>query len=89
MLLSLGCIYRLTQASLSDKLLSLPSHRALVRPSRGLPRLAIPAAVSYWVFWSYRPLVNHFTWNFSEVSVLNSETSLQPLNAFIALALFI
>lgn len=34
----------------------------------------------YWVFWSYRPLVNYFLWNFLGVNVFNFETSLQPIH---------
>lgn len=42
-----------------------------------------------WTFWSYRPLMNYFIWNFVGLNILNSEFSLQPLNFAAALTLFI
>ena len=29
-------------------------------------------------FWSFRPLINYFIWNFFEINVVNFETELQP-----------
>lgn len=41
----------------------------------------IPATLFiYWLFWSYKPLINYFFWNFMGLNILNSETSLQPVN---------
>jgi hypothetical protein len=45
--------------------------------------------VLYWVLWSYKPLFNYFFWNFLEVNVLNSESSLQPVNVTLLLILLL
>lgn len=42
-----------------------------------------------WTFWSYKPLMNYFLWNFAGLNVLNSEFSLQPLNFAAMLMLLI
>ena len=46
-LFGLACAYRLTQTTLSDGLLSSPSHRVSARPPRSLARLALPSAICY------------------------------------------
>ena len=43
----------------------------------------------YWVLWSYKPLFNYFFWNFLEVNVLNSESSLQPINTALLILLLL
>ena len=51
-------------------------------------KLTLWVTVLSWIFWSYRPLLNYFSWNFLGINVLNSENSLQSVSfAFALLAL--
>ena len=41
-----------------------------------------------WFFWSYKPLLNYFVWNFFGLNLFNYENSIQPYNAILFLLLF-
>jgi len=59
-----------------------------IKPSYcGALRFIPSAVVAYWVLWSYRPLVNYFIWNFLELNLFNTDSSLQPINSLLLLVL--
>jgi len=41
-----------------------------------------------WFFWSYKPLLNYFVWNFFGLNSFNYESSIQPYNFLFFVALF-
>ena len=47
----------------------------------------LPILLLYWIFYSYKPLVNFFLWNFIGVNLLNSDGLLQPVNLLLTLLL--
>lgn len=54
-----------------------------------LVRLSVGLLISYWIVWSYKPLLNYFFWNFSQLNLVNFENSLQLVNTMLVVAGFI
>ena len=50
-------------------------------------KAALPSLLLYWIFYSYKPLLNFFILNFININVLNSDGLLQPVNALLVLLL--
>lgn len=84
--LTLACLMLLNLISKLQDFKGLPTRfRAenFARPPVHPLQFLLVITISYWIFWSYRPLLNYFTWNFMNLNLFNFENSLQPANLFL------
>ena len=54
-----------------------------------LLRFLLPLLLASWIFWSYKPLLNSFSWNFLGLNIFNIESSIQIPNLFVALTVLL
>lgn len=68
---------------------SEPTGKNLISYLKYPLKTSLWGVIACWLFWSYRPLLNYFAWNFTNLNLFNSENSLQPINLFLLLLLTI